>query len=88
MSVPEILSDQRGDAVAPVWVRTALETALWISAVVGGTAGSILYTDGAVVQQYTVTQLLAAILAALPTSNPHVVGAWWLNGEVVSVSQG
>lgn len=57
--------------------------------VVGGVVGDLLVVgSGGVVSQYTMAQLQAAITASLPLSNPHVVGAWWLNGEVVSVSQG
>jgi hypothetical protein len=29
-----------------------------------------------------------ALIAALPTTNPHVAGQPWLNGEAVCVSQG
>lgn len=34
------------------------------------------------------TVLSTATLAALPSTNPHVVGALWLNSGVVSVSAG
>lgn len=60
-----------------------------VSPVIGGNVGSYLSVGaGGFLAQSTVQQLMAAILAAIPTSNPHVVGRWWLNGEVISVSQG
>lgn len=60
-----------------------------VSPIGGGTVGSYLSVGaGGLLAQSTVQQLMAVITAALPTSNPHVVGLWWLNGEVLSVSQG
>jgi hypothetical protein len=50
----------------------------------GHFVASLLGLNGAVSQ----AQLTAAITAGLPTTNPHVVGAWWLNGEAICISQG
>lgn len=63
--------------------------AIGTNVVIGGAPGDILYVGaGGVLSQYTPYQLINALAASLPTANPHVVGQCWLNGEVISVSQG
>lgn len=59
------------------------------SVVLGGVTGDFLYVDASgFLAQYTPYQVINALAASLPTTNPHVVGECWLNGEVISVSQG
>jgi hypothetical protein len=36
----------------------------------------------------TAAQLWSDLIASLPTTNPHVVGLPWWNGESLSISQG
>lgn len=68
---------------------TAQAIIVGTSFIIGGTAGDILYVGvGGTLAQYTPYQLMNALAASLPTVNPHVAGQCWLNGGVVSVSQG
>ncbi len=99
-----ILANTAAGAYATTLASSDSASAAWTLTlpVTAGVAGSVLQTDGSgntswaaitvsVAGLYGVisaSDLFKALIAALPTSDPHIAGLPWINGSLVAVSEG